>query len=122
MTEKISAKDLESMQGQGAKVVRKPGKAAPGSEGLKAVNKSIGQLSQAVAVAGKTDQVIALASEKHLNRIASALGDGQKHLLEQLKTILSRDGQAKVIPYRFTVRRDSRGLIEHIDAHPIRGE
>ena len=120
MIDKVSAKDLAAMQGQGAKVKRKPGAALSGNDDLKAVNKSITLLSQAVAIAGKGDQAIALAAEKQLGKIANTLGDGQKNLLDELKIVLSRDGAAKVIPYRFTVKRDSRGLIEHIDAHPIK--
>jgi hypothetical protein len=117
MIDKISARDLEAIKGEGAKVTRKVTKASPAPPDE--INKSLGRLTEAVMVAGKTEKVIALASERHLANIANSLGDGAKSLLDQLTQILARDESAKVVPYRFTVKRDSRGLIEHIEAHPI---
>ena len=116
MTEKISARVLAAARDRAAKVVRHTKKGtAPSSD----LDKGLAKLTSAVETNGKTEKGIALASERHLSNIAESLGDGQKSLLEQLTKILSRDGSAKVVPYRFTVQRDSQGLIQHIDAHPI---
>ena len=53
--------------------------------------------------------------------IAKTLGEGQMMLVKKLETALITNQKqgVKPIPYRFTIKRDRRGLMETIDAYPI---
>jgi hypothetical protein len=56
-----------------------------------------------------------------LKMITESLSQGQLELAEKLTTVVksNKDTSNKPMPYRFIIKRDRRGLIESIDAHPI---
>jgi hypothetical protein len=108
MIDKISARDLEAIKGEGAKVTRKVTKASPAPPDE--INKSLGRLTEAVMVAGKTEKVIALASERHLANIANSLGDGAKSLLDQLTQKAGQPGLDRA--YRGPSDHHQEGIID----------
>ena len=54
-----------------------------------------------------------------LAEITAMLGHSQGKLAEQLAAITARAAMNGSTAFRFTINRDSRGLIESVDAHPI---
>ena len=55
-----------------------------------------------------------------LAEIVSRLGGGQEKLAEQITALVQQAATTGSAPYRFTIKRDSRGLIESVDALPIK--
>jgi len=59
-------------------------------------------------------------SSAAMMEIAKDLQSGQRQFAEQLAAAIERNAaRPKPIPYRFTIQRNKRGLIESVDAIPI---
>ena len=116
----LSSAQMKSMEQAGAKVtVKKPmKKAAPRVEArsdaqlIEATNKqATAQERQADSMGRQADAI---------GDMASSLGQGQAMLANQLRMMTQEnESKTKLTPYRFTIQRNRKGLIETIDAHPI---
>lgn len=98
MKKRVSSRELEDLRGSGAKVTvsRKPEREDP-----------------APVPAGPTPV------EAAMFELASTMSYSQRAIAAQIAETLERSNTTKPTAFRFTIKRDKRGLIESMDAIPI---
>ncbi len=122
MTRTISKAKLKAMQARGVKTSNNSPepptpKPPPPAESTPEVARALAQHAE-VSQAALRGQDIAMRS------LAESLGQGSMMLAEKLESMVlhNQESTKEPVPYRFEVKRDRQGLIEHIDAYPIVGE
>lgn len=123
MKRTISNAKVKALVGRGVEIEGLPEKKKPVAKPAPAVEQSP-KIAEALADTAAISHSALQNQNTALQSLAATLGDGQMMLAEKLQTVVidNQNSSKEPVPYRFTVQRDRKGLIEHIDAYPLKEE